>query len=81
MKPTLGVGAGRCCRNGRRPLKKKLVKNKPFPLRLPPGSLHLFGNQIGSIQGLEGLGFVFVCLQCTEYWGVILAVKKIGWMW
>jgi hypothetical protein len=29
-------------------------EEKSFPLRLPPGSLRLSGNQIGTIQGLEG---------------------------
>jgi hypothetical protein len=35
-------------------MKKKLMKKKSFPRRLPPGSLCLFGNKIGSIQGLKG---------------------------
>jgi len=35
-------------------MKKKLVKKKSFPHRLSLSSLRLFGNQIGSIQGLEG---------------------------
>jgi hypothetical protein len=65
-------------RSGRRLMKKKPMKKKYFPRRLPLGNIRLFENQIDSIQGWRVRVLYSFVYNALNIGGVILAGKFFG---